>query len=226
VTWFLPSLGRANRMRQFIASYRAAQETVDVKVLLASWDSKLEEYKTVDFPAHWEVVHLDEVHCGPTHNAAFARWPNEKCYGLIDDDVLIKTPHGLSILEEAAGDYYISYGEDGFHSSSYTVMPCIGGELARLCGFVLTPGVLHNGCEGAWNDLGRKFGLLRFQSGVLLEHMHPFFNKGERDETYEHGEKASRENQGAYDRWVNSNYSRLAEKVGNYLKEMGHAFQG
>lgn len=222
MTWFLPSLGRATRMKQFIESYVAAEETVDVKVLLASWDPKIEEYNDVPWPSHWEVVRVDEVHCGPTHNAAFARWPNEKCYGLMDDDILIRTPRALTRLEKAAGDYLIAYAEDGFHSDSYTVMPCLGGELVRLCGFVLTPDVMHNGCEGVWNDLGRKFYLLRFQKDILLEHMHPFFKKAEHDSTYEHGEKISRENQGAYDRWVSRDYAKLAERVGEFLKERGH----
>lgn len=225
MTWFLPSLGRAHRIREFIRSYKEMGEVAQVKVLLANWDEKLAEYKGVEWPSTFEIGYFDEAHVAPTHNAAFERWPNEACYGLIDDDILIRTPKALSRLEEAAGKYLISYAEDGFHSSSYTVMPCIGGDLARLCGFVLTPGIWHNASEGVWNDLGRKFGLLRFQPDIVLEHIHPIFNKAERDSTYEHGERGSQANQGAYDKWVAASYYPLAEKVGIYLKEVGHAFQ-
>lgn len=212
MTWILPSLARPGSLQRFADSYVAAEETARVRVVLASWDPKLNEYDRLDLPKSFKktICHVEYVN--PTLNWAFKRWPNEACYGLVNDDVIIRTKRALSILEEEAGDRWISSGYDGHHRKLVT-MPCIGGELARAMGVFVPVGPKSYGGEELWMRICKEFQILRHRFDVVLEHMHHFFGKSENDYTYERAKLASVGFAEEVKKFMDAEYPAIKERV-------------
>ena len=188
--WIFTSLSRPDRIKQTVDSYQWGGEST---VLLTLWsgDKRLPEYLAQEWPANWRREIVDVRGNGPTYNEILRRYPDEKCYGFLADDVLLEVPDMLGLLELAAGDWNVAYANDQHHEDRICTMPCIGGELVRAVGYLAPPQIIHAAIDCAWHEIGRQLGTLRFFRNLRYTHLHPIFGTAELDYTYLAAQQAS-----------------------------------
>lgn len=108
-------------------------------------------------------------------------YPRAVCYGWLADDTYPRTDGWDSILEKAAGDWWLSYAYDQWLAddcpaevaagSLLTSGLCWGGELVRTVGgLVQPPGVVQAGIDLAWSAIIEPLVAARYQPRVIVEH--------------------------------------------------------
>lgn len=185
--WVIPSHGRVKKLGQLIESMGPLDRKEPFAVVVCDMDPAVPEYESMTLPDGWilEVARGEYSYCGEKMNYAFARWPQAKFYGHICDDVLIGTPDKLPELSHDAGDWYMSFPDDGVHTGKLVCFPCSGGELIRTIGFWAHPAFKHNCIDSVLDDIARHCELLKPRLDIRFIVKHPFFNTAPTDPTYE-----------------------------------------
>jgi hypothetical protein len=138
------------------------------------WDGDpfREEYAKRRWPKTWNFYHSSHKRVVPTLNEfAFDYRPGQETYGFIADDVVLRTPGGLDLLQALAEPCYISYPNDLLQRWRLATHPCVGGELIRELGWWGHPSVQH-GFDMPLMWIGAYCGLLRYAPFVIFDHQH------------------------------------------------------
>lgn len=184
--WLLASRGRPHNLKRFIDAYIGTKASTPVYLRLDVCDPTIEEYKKIKLPDTF-ILKIDKrARLGAAMKEIFDVYPLEPWYGLLADDLIPRTDNWDIRMIEAAGDRYISQANDLSPKPKNYCHPCIGGELVRTAGFFGFPYTTHYFLEVVWKDLTRcnkKFG--RYLPDVIVENLHPDFNKGQVDKTYQ-----------------------------------------
>lgn len=110
-------------------------------------------------------------------------FPLASSYGWLSDDNYPVTFEFDRRLEEAAGEWCLSYAHDGGYLSDVnphapasgrvlTAGLCWGGELVRTVGWLAFPGSYQAGTDVAWTELVRPLCLHRYLHATIVEHRH------------------------------------------------------
>lgn len=184
--WILPS---RNRQEMCQATLDAAEATGFTGPGIVSLDGCDYDLR---LPEGWEVKRWSG-HVGLAHqiNWLLKKYPEAKCYGRLDDDMIPVTDGWQQRLEDAAGDWSIAYTRDEFVNGikEKTGQPwmsgamCIGGELARAVGYLSIPGTWHHSMDRVYSQIGERLGLLRYLDNVTVKHLHHRNRTRERDDT-------------------------------------------
>src|SRR3990167_5539646 len=128
--WVIPSHGRANKLQELAASFGREDLRQPVMVVLCDQDPSWQDYLKFTWPVSWhiEVARGDYTYCGEKMNWAFERLSSAPFYGHLCDDVLIETQDRLGELVEAAGNWHISYPNDGVYHGDLVCFPVCGGK--------------------------------------------------------------------------------------------------
>lgn len=143
-------------------------------------------------PGNWRV-HYEPEHRGLQGSMqwVFENFPGASQYGWLADDTRPRTPGWDKLLEEAAGDWCLSYAADGWLSElplesqeladghNLSAGLCWGGVLVRTVGWWALPGVFQAGIDTAWTALVRPWNQHRYLPNVVVEHLH--WKSGKRD---------------------------------------------
>lgn len=181
--WILTSLGRPDRIRALVDSYRWGGHST-VCLTLYEGDPRLHEYLAQHWPVGWQIEVVKMAGNGPTYNEMLRRYPDELCYGFLADDQLLETPDMLRVLEIAARDWNVAYANDKHHGPSIPTMPCIGGELARSVGYLSPENIIHWGIDCCWYEIGKRLDALVYLEHITYEHQNPVWGTAPDDRTY------------------------------------------
>lgn len=188
--WFLPSLGRPDKIRKWVVdAYEWGH--VEVRLLLYKGDPRLGEYEKQKWPRGWKIEVVDCLYNTPTLQEAFRRYPNERSYGVWCDDCTPETKGMMEILEDCAQGYTIAYANDGHFKEVLAQQPAIGGELMRAMGG-FPSGFTHGGLDSAWHDIGHELRTLRYYPNLKFTHWFPSKADVEFDTTHMHSMNASK----------------------------------
>lgn len=182
--WILTSLGRPDRIEELVASY-AWENHSTVYLTLYEKDATLDQYLKKVWPVCWRIEIVPMRGNGPTYNEMLRRYPDENVYGFLADDQVLESEDMLRVLEFSAGDWNISYPNDGHWGERLPTMPCIGGNLARAVGYLSPPTLMHWAIDTAWGEIGKKLGALRYQEHLCYTHENPIFGTAPDDATYQ-----------------------------------------
>lgn len=184
--WVIPSHARAEKLKQLCDSFGEQDLKQPVLVVLSEADEKRLEYAKILWPETWTFVTADKnySYCGEKMNFAFKMLPDSKFYGHLCDDVLIGTKNRLHELVEDAGDWYISYPNDGVYHGDLACFPVCGGNLVRTWGWWAHPWFKHNCLDSVIDDIGRSLGILKYRSDIRYNLTHPIWGTADWDETY------------------------------------------
>lgn len=185
--WVIPSHGRVKRLGELIESMGPLDRKEPFAVVVCDQDPAVYEYQVMTLPEGWilEVAKGEYTYCGEKMNYALARWPQAKFYGHLCDDVLMAEPDRLPELSHDAGDWYMSFPNDGIYDGRLVCFPCSGGELIRAMGFWAHPDLKHNCLDSVLDDVARSCELLKPRLDIRFIVKHPFFNTAPTDATYE-----------------------------------------
>ncbi len=211
--FLLPSLGRPHRLATFIESYRDCEETQPVYLVLDANDPRLSEYQKLELPSSWKTKITTTKYCNKIGNEFFMEHRNLRFYGALNDDVTLETYKGLTELVKHSEPFTICWPNDCGQESAYPCFFVVGGDLVRTIGYLAPPGLLHNGAEGMYLEIGKRLKLLRYHPEIILKHHHPAWNRGEQDETWKHTVEASKITPKVFDEWMKNEFPQVFERV-------------
>lgn len=227
--WFMPSFGRPEALRKLLEAPGGWPD--EVFILVNEDDPELPRYRQVmdalvrkwrpGFP--W---HIYEVPAGSRFASAvqyaFASFPNDPFYGIIDDDYWPITPGWHEKMVAAAGPTGIAIANNKVNFPSLYTCRVMGGDLARAIGTIAPGKMSHNFSDDTWARFAEDFSLLRPLEDVIVEHRHHLFDKAvKKDETYERGSHDFDTDKRLMSEWLNSQERK--DQVARVAKLLGGA---
>ena len=200
MSWFCPTFQRPERLAQLALSWECCEPDTKLYVRVWEGDPRRNDYFSFSWPEAWELYRGKGEWCGDALQEFYKKFPDEKFYGFIGDDVLLRNKGGLGVLEKSAGDENIAYPNDLFQRDKLCTHFCIGGELVRTAGFLVPKGFRHQYLDCVWHIIGLNTGLLRYHPEVIFDHQNPFA-KGDQSFTDEVTMKAHSQEGLALKRW-------------------------
>lgn len=190
--WLLTTRGRP----------AAAQEVLDACEAtgmrsrgLVYVDETVDEYRNLRVPPNWRL-HLEPRwgSIGASMRYCVTRYPKARQYGWLADDNVPQTTGWDVTLEDAAGDWLLSYADDRFvsvmghywrdHLVAGTALSaglCWGGALVRTVGWWCPPWLTQAGIDTTWSAIISELGIGRFVDAVVVEHKQWRTGKRQRD---------------------------------------------
>ena len=143
--------------------------------------------------------------------------PTVEAIGFMGDDHRPRTPgwdatYVATLREMGVG---IVYGDDKLQSEALPTQCAMSASIVRALGWMCPPVLRHLWIDNFWLDLGRGADCLRYLPDVLVEHMHPYVDKGVMDAGYERVNSLEMidHDRDAYEQYVISYLSSDVEKV-------------
>ena len=178
-------------------------------------------YKNIDLPIGWEII-INQGNAGlcGAMNRVFNQYPNENFYGLITDDEFVCSDGWDKTLAEAASDWNISHGNNGWQSDRRIHgFMTIGGNLAREVGYLMPQGLWHWYSDDVWETIANAADLRKYCRDVKIENRHWMLGNAKKDKTYELSESRNIQDNEIFLRWRKNNFPIIKEKI---LNRMGN----
>jgi len=194
-----PSRGRYIRIGELL---RSLNKTInhnhsDVLILLDKDDPQLENYKrTLPRWVKYEVFDKSEDETLTTNiiNKTFEKYNDYDFYSVTNDDIVYKTrgwdealsqPLKISSCQddtqyEKFGNQYIG----NIQPATFPSTSIICGDICRALGWLQFPEIIHSCGDNVWFWLGQRNNCLYANIDYHLDHNSPYFDRGEKDETY------------------------------------------
>lgn len=183
--WFCPTFQRPERLAELALSWDRCEKGKKLHVRVWRGDPKLNQYFAYEWPEGWELSVTDHEWTAEALNGFYDWNPNQDFYGFIADDIVLRTPGGLKIVEDAAKPWFMAYPNDGHWRHFMPTHFCMGGELLRTLGYWVPRVLKHNGIDMAMLNVARNCGLLRYCPQVVFQHKHFLIDpRVKKDETY------------------------------------------
>lgn len=157
-------------------------------------DETVDEYRDLRLPKNWSI-HYEEQWGSLQASLQWTlrEYPDATQYGWLADDTYPRTTGWDKLLEQAAGEWCLSYANDlWFADGDITRYEleigdnlssglCWGGELVRTVGWWALPGVRQAGIDTAWTSIVGPLGLNRYEHDIVVEHKNYKTGKREMD---------------------------------------------
>lgn len=217
--WVIPSLNRPEQCQQVIDRLGSTKHP---GILIVNGG----DYSSIRLPENWVMGVMSENVglCGALR-WAFSEYPNEPFYGMITDDEFLGGDNPLweSELVDAAGDWFIAHGNNGWQSGRRVHgYMTIGGKLMREVGWWMPEGLWHWYCDDFWETIARSCGLQRFCLNVRIENKHYLLKNVEKDSTYVAAESRIDQDRQLYISWIQSGEAdKLCNRILSILLKIG-----
>lgn len=184
MSFFCPTFMRPDRLAQLADSWRECANGFPLHVRVWEKDPYREEYERRSWPDEWTVYVDGNEWAGQAWQAFYESDTERDYYGFIGDDVVLRSDNAIGELVEEAKDIYLAYPNDCLQRHHLSTHPCVGGNLARLVGYLVPPGIVHHNMDNVWHTIALNTGLLRYRPDVIFEHVHFLREKSDIDPTY------------------------------------------
>ena len=205
----VPSRGRPWRAAEMLdATLALSRAQTDVAVAYDSDDPAAGSYTALSGRAGDRVI----WYSGPrqsmsawTNQVALEQAGNYRALASFGDDHVPRTEGWDSLLLAALdgmGGTGLVYGNDLLQGGNLPTAIVMSSDIVGALGWMTEPGMRHYCIDNAWKDLGDGAGCLAYCPDVIIEHCHPGAGKAVYDVTYAEEAARDREDQAAYDRWL------------------------
>jgi glycosyltransferase involved in cell wall biosynthesis len=211
--WILPSYNRPDQCREVIEQMKKMGCSTRGVLLVNGGDSK--PYENIELPEGWTGLYLlrNLGVCGAM-NKLYELYPDEPWYGLICDDEFPLTENWDTQLVEAAGDWKIAHGNDGWQSQERIHgIVVLGGKLVRELGWMALPGLWHWFVDNTWELIAGYCGTRVLVKDAFMEHRHWRAGKAAKDEVHELGESRALEDRAIFVRWATGDARIVLNKL-------------
>jgi hypothetical protein len=185
MAWLCPTYQRPERLAELAISWRRHAPGKKLYVRVWKDDPRLEDYQKVEWPEEWELYEGDYKGAGASLREMWRMLPDEKSYGFIGDDIVLRTPGAIDLLEKEAGDWFIAYPDDTIQRNRLPTHFCIGGKLTNVLGWIVPNNIQHGYMDMPIMNLGLNTGLLRYCPHIIFHHKHFTRQEAEFDASYQ-----------------------------------------
>jgi len=219
-----PTRKRFKRAKEMIAAWeKCTTGNSEIVFYVDDDDPQLKQYQSL-------VRDKIRVEIGTEHglcagyNFLFNKYPDYEFYAPFDDDQHLRTPdwEDVAIAKlRSHKNWGLVYGDDQLQSQNLPTAPILGGKLIRTLGWVGLPGLDHMYCDNVWMDVAKACDGLFYMPEIVIEHMHFFNGKAEKDETYELSDKPSlySHDQAIYEKWKAKELPALTVRLQKLMKD-------
>lgn len=184
--WICPTFQRPHRLAELAASWDRCEHGKELWVRIWERDPFKQQYFDIEWPEGWILYESPAEWCGEALHEFWLHHPNEKFYGFIGDDIVLRTPGGLGILEREADDWFIAWPNDCVQRFKLATHFCVGGKLTNTLGWWVYPPLRHHYLDMPVHHIAINTGLGRYCPNVVFEHRHFLTRREElRDATYD-----------------------------------------
>lgn len=215
--WILPTHARARRCAEALESYVRHGVTTGGVVVVNGLEQR-EAYAALEpkLPRGWRMAYRAEnVGMNRALNEVLDAFPGEPFYGFLEDDTVLLTDGWDRTLVQAAGDWHVSHGSDGWQSARRIHgAPCVGGKLAAAVGSLAIRTCFHwYGFDSMWERIDEKCAVRAYRPDVRVEHRHHINGRAPKDATYIAAESRNRKDFAAFNAWFASELPAIVERV-------------
>ncbi len=217
-----PSRGRPKECKRMVESFLETSNSSTIKLLLDMDDKTLEEYR-------------DTIK-GVSYTIGFRKTTTElindhwkfssdcfKYFSVTNDDFIYRTKNwdtkliNSMIPNRGLG---IAYGDDLLAGQAIPTTSIISREIVEALGWLQMPTLTHLFGDNVWAYIGKICKCLYYNPSVVIEHMHVFANKQERDDTFErcNSKKMYEIDSHAYGQWLIEQSQEDIKTVSQVLK--------
>lgn len=165
----MPTRGRPDNIKRFLAAYKSTNATLPVTLLCDADDECLEEYKAFSIP-----VYIGDKRAGIVAlvNEWFRKNRDLNWYALIADDVVPTTQTWDIILLSRCMKEVISWADDGQEGAMLATHCFIRGDLCRYFNFISYPKLYHGYVDLLWTLAAYMINAgMGYCGDVRLEHL-------------------------------------------------------
>lgn len=211
--WVFATRSRLENCKRFIKAWNETSASSKVFLRLDNCDPILNDLLSLPWPSTFEVVVGEREGLREALQEMYEKYPQEPWYGFLADDVVPRTKHWDQFLIDTAGKKYISYPNDLGGKPKRPSHPIVGGDLVRAVGWFGLPGSKHLYLDTAWQSIGESLKNLKRMDEVIVEHVHPFWNKANSDRIYAENKQRSKNDKENYLRWLSSEFPSLIVRL-------------
>lgn len=213
---FMATRGRPKLFKRLVESYLKTATNEQVVARMDADDPTFAEY---EFPKYWwRVVIGRRVGACESINELFKKYPYEKSYGFLSDDIILRTYAWDKKLAEVAGDWRVAYGCDLVENK--VTIPWIGGKLMRAVGYFSPPFLNHLWADTFWGELALALGSLIHVPDVVTEHAHWSTGKMPIDDTIRNRMPEANTDGNRYATWkASGDFDRLVGRVNEMMEK-------
>lgn len=207
-----PSRGRPRELARMLESFFDTSTQSELVVCLDEDDPELSEYDFKDYPV--TLIIQPRHNITYLYNNIFQLYPKYEYYSCTNDDFVYKTKD----WDKKLMNFGINFGNDLFQGNNYPSTSVIHGDIVRSLGWLQLPSLFHLCGDLVWNIIGINCGCRNYFKDVIIEHITPYNQKCEPDETFKHTNSADmyKRDQQAYIKWLTTQ----ADKDVNKVKEL------
>lgn len=178
-------------------------------ILVNELEIKNPKYQGKKLPWNFHVVEGCDFYRDRV-NAAFDDFPDEKYYGLINDDHVPETPGWDAILGKAAGNSRVASAHQVFFHDRVGAH-AIGGDLVRECGWLCCPAVKHFYSDDVLELILNEFNCHTKYDDIKVAHHHFSAGKAPYDEVYKN--RSDGGDKEAFEKWKKTEWPALRERL-------------
>lgn len=183
--WLVPSYRRPQRLQKLLASIVEHGAKTKGMVLLTAGDGN--DYSNLKVPDGWGVVELQEGAEGRNAilNQYFKDFPTLGWYGLLEDDMVVRTPGWDVALVNGCPPYGFSTANDKWLAPNRARgAKVLDGDLVRAMGCIAPPGTKHSFLHEMHEDIGANFKCWAYLPDIVVEEEHVNNGKAPGDDGY------------------------------------------
>jgi len=204
-----PTRGRPQVVPEVLASFDATKGLADTELIFVidTDDPSYYDYYNVPNVRVIEVSKDEGGNMVKALNVAASHLIGDTdatILGFIGDDHRFRTNNWDGLIAEAAGNGGIVYANDLSQGANLPTQVFISKNIVSALGYFGLPTCKHLYIDNAWKTLGEGAGCLVYLPDVIIEHMHPYFGKGEWDEGHKrvNSQEMYSEDGAAYAKWL------------------------
>jgi hypothetical protein len=213
--WIFATRSRPENCKRFIEAWNATEASTEVYLRIDNCDPMLDKLLKLNWPSTFNVVVGPREGLRAALNEGFQKNPNKNWYGLLADDLVPATKNWDTLLVDKAGKKSISYPNDLGGKPKLPTHPVVGGDLVRAVGWFGLPSSNHLYLDTAWKVIGEGLNSLHRMPEVIVEHVHPFWDKAPKDVIYSESKKRAAYDKENFYKWVEVESKDLIFKLKN-----------
>jgi hypothetical protein len=169
-------------------------------------------------PDNWSTWNLEpHRELAQTMNHCFDTSPDRPYYGFLTDGCRPVTQGWDQTLIEAAGDWGIAWGDDGWkHGHRVAGGVVFGGKLLRAIGYWVPRTLIHWFVDDYWELLVKELGVRCYRPGVKFEYHHHLLGNAPEDENTArvfNGVAYPASDQNAFEEWKRHRAGDVIDRV-------------
>lgn len=207
--WLVPSKGRPALAKRLLA---CGMKAPGVLILNAADEI---DYRDVKVPEGWKRMVTPPTYLSDALNRAFAKYPDEPWYGILNDDHVPKTDDWEQKIIDAAGLNSIAWPHDNYKKRISCHIK--GGDLVRSLGWFVCPRMKHFWLDDADELIAAEVGGT-FLEDVMVSHEHVNAGRMPIDRTYmQRPDNAT--DRAAWLRWKANEWPEIKERLKTVPRE-------